>query len=142
MLAGALTRRLLLAGGFMLPAVFVRAQAPAVAGLSPREAFELLRAGRIVLVDIRTAAEWADTGLPQGAVAFDLDATAFDVRLAGLRLDNPGKRIALIDRTGAQAAATVQKLGGRGWRDLVAVRGGMLGPGGWLAEKLPVIGYP
>ena len=142
MLAGALTRRLLLAGGFMLPAVFVRAQAPAAAGLSPREAFELLRAGRIVLVDIRTAAEWADTGLPQGAVAFDLDATAFDVRLAGLRLDNPGKRIALIDRTGAQAAATVQKLGGRGWRDLVAVRGGMLGPGGWLAEKLPVTGYP
>lgn len=142
MLAGALTRRLLLAGGFMLPAVCVRAQAPAAAGLSPRETFELLRAGRIVLVDIRTAAEWADTGLPQGAVAFDLDATAFDVRLAGLRLDNPGKRIALIDRTGAQAAATVQKLGGRGWRDLVAVRGGMLGPGGWLAEKLPVIGYP
>ncbi|TAJ34018.1 rhodanese-like domain-containing protein [Bosea sp. (in: a-proteobacteria)] len=142
MLAGALTRRLLLAGGFTLPAAFVLGQAPAPSGLPAREAFELLRAGRIVLVDIRSPGEWADTGLPRGAIPYDLDATAFDVRLAGLRLDNPGKRIALIDRTGAQAAATVQKLGGRGWRDLVAVRGGMLGPGGWLAEKLPVVGYP
>jgi rhodanese-related sulfurtransferase len=141
MLPGALSRRVVLAGGFLLPAAFVQGQAPAPSGLSAREAFELLQAGRIVLVDIRTPDEWTDSGLPQGAVPFDLDATAFDVRLAGLRLDNPGKRIALIDRTGAQAAATVQKLGGRGWRDLVAVRGGVLGPGGWLAEKLPVVAY-
>ena len=59
-----------------------------------------------------------------------------------LRLDHPGKRIVLIDRTGAQAVAVAQKLSGRGWRELAAVRGGMLGPGGWLAEKLPVSAYP
>ncbi|WP_187640079.1 rhodanese-like domain-containing protein [Bosea sp. F3-2] len=99
-------------------------------------------AKRIVLIDIRSAEEWADTGLPQGAVPIDADAPAFEVRIAGLRLDNPGKRIVLIDRTGAQAVAVAQKLAGRGWRDLAAVRGGVLGPGGWLAEKLPVAEYP
>ena len=140
MTKGAATRRTILAGSFMLPASVVFGQAPA--SLSVREAYEAARSGEIILVDIRSAAEWADTGLPQGAVPLDVDATAFDVRLAGLRLDHPGKRIVLIDRTGAQAIAAAQKLAGRGWRELAGVRGGMLGPGGWLAEKLPVMAYP
>ncbi|MFJ5368629.1 rhodanese-like domain-containing protein [Bosea sp. CER48] len=124
----------------MLPASFVFGQS--VTSLTPREAHEAVRAKRILLVDIRNAQEWGDTGLPQGAIPLDADAPAFEVRIAGLRLDTPGKRIALIDRTGAQAVAVAQKLAGRGWRDLSAVRGGMLGPGGWLAEKLPVTAYP
>lgn len=140
MTKGAATRRTILAGSFMLPASVVFGQAPA--SLSVREAYEAARSGEIILVDIRSAAEWADTGLPQGAVPLDVDATAFDVRLAGLRLDHPGKRIVLIDRTGAQAIAVAQKLAGRGWRELAGVRGGILGPGGWLAEKLPVMAYP
>ena len=140
MTKGAATRRTILAGSFMLPASVVFGQAPA--SLSVREAYEAARSGEIILVDIRSAAEWADTGLPQGAVPLDVDATAFDVRLAGLRLDHPGKRIVLIDRTGAQAIAGAQKLAGRGWRELAGVRGGMLGPGGWLAEKRPVMAYP
>ena len=140
MTKGAATRRSLLAGSLLLPASFVFGQA--VTSLSARETYEAVQAKRIVLVDIRSADEWADTGLPRGAVPFDADAPAFEVRLAGLRLDNPGKRIVLIDRTGAQAIAVAQKLAGRGWRDLAAVRGGMLGRGGWLAEKLPVKAYP
>ena len=139
MLKGAATRRTLLAGSLLLPASFVFGQS--VTMLSPREAYEAALAKRVVLVDIRDAAEWADTGLPQGAVALSADASAFEVRIAGLRLDNPGKRIVLIDRTGAQAVAVAQKLAGRGWRDLAAVRGGILGPGGWLAERLPVAEY-
>lgn len=137
---GALTRRVLLAGSLVLPATFVFGQS--VATLSPREAHEAAQAGRILLVDIRSAVEWADTGLPQGAMPLDADAPAFEVRIAGLRLDHPGKRIALIDRTGAQAVAVAQKLAGRGWRDLVAVRGGVLGPGGWLTDKLPMTIHP
>lgn len=137
---GAATRRIFLAGSLVLPASFVFGQDANT--LSSREAFEAAQAKRILLIDIRSAEEWADIGLPQGARPFDADAPAFEVRLAGLRLDNPGKRIVLIDRTGAQAVAIAQKLAGRGWRDLAAVRGGVLGPGGWLAEKLPVAAYP
>lgn len=131
-----LPRRAVLAGSLVLPAAFVSGQTPP--GLTAREAYETARAGRLLLIDIRTPAEWADTGLPRGALALDADGPAFEPRLAGLRLDHPGRRIALIDRTGAQAAAIAAKLAARGWRDLVAVRAGMLGPGGWLAEKLPL----
>jgi rhodanese-related sulfurtransferase len=110
--------------------------------LSAREAFEAARTGRALLVDIRTPAEWADTGVPEGATRLDSEAAGFEVRLAGLRLDNPGRRIALIDRSGGLAISIQMKLAGRGWRDLALVRGGMLGQGGWLAEKLPVTPYP
>ena len=116
-----------------------------IASLSPREAYEGARSGTLFLVDIRTPDEWADTGVPQGAEKLDADGSGFEVRLAGLRLDHPARRIALIDRTGSLSAAIRQKFAGRGWRDLVVVRGGMLGsPGekGWLAEGLPVTPYP
>jgi len=106
--------------------------------MSPREAHDGAKAGRLILIDIRNPSEWADTGVPRGAVRLDAESAGFEVRLAGLRLDNPGKIIALIDRTGGLAVSVRQKLAGRGWRDLVAVRGGMLSQGGWLAEKLPV----
>ncbi|PZN99821.1 MAG: rhodanese-like domain-containing protein [Hyphomicrobiales bacterium] len=135
-----LPRRSFLAGGFMLPASFVSGQAPQT--LSVREAHDAARAGTILLLDIRTPEEWRDTGLPQSAIALDAETSAFEVRLAGLRLDHPGKRIALIDRSGALSTSIRTKLAGRGFRDIVAVRGGMLGPGGWLAERLPVVAYP
>lgn len=109
--------------------------------LSAKEAHAAANAGSIVLIDIRTPDEWRDTGLPQGAIALDAETPGFEVRLAGLRLDHPGKRVALIDRSGALSSSLRAKLAGRGWRDIVAVRGGMLGPGGWLAEKLPVTPY-
>ena len=66
MTKGAATRRSILAGGFMLPASFVFGQS--VATISPREAHEAAQAKRILLIDIRGAQEWADTGQPQGAL--------------------------------------------------------------------------
>lgn len=135
-----LPRRIFLAGSFLLPASFVSGQS--APSLSARDAHDAARAGTIVLIDVRTPDEWRDTGLPQGAIALDAETPGFEVRLAGLRLDHPGKRIALIDRSGALSSSLRAKLAGRGWRDIVAVRSGMLGPGGWLAENLPVTAYP
>ncbi|WP_376986405.1 rhodanese-like domain-containing protein [Bosea sp. R86505] len=136
-----MNRRILIAGAaiFLLPS---RSQAQAPTTLTAREAHDAARAGTLLFIDIRTPEEWRDTGIPQGAIALDAEASAFEVRLAGLRLDHRGKRIALIDRSGGLAAATRAKLAGRGFSDILAVRGGMLGPGGWLAEKLPVAAYP
>jgi rhodanese-related sulfurtransferase len=135
-----MTRRALLGAALSfqgLTAAVAQTLSPA---LSAREAHDAAKAGRLLLVDIRTPAEWADTGVPQGAIRLDAESAGFEVRLAGLRLDNQAKRIALIDRTGGLAASVRLKLAARGWRDLVAVRGGMLGEAGWLAERLPVSG--
>ncbi|MGO4735360.1 rhodanese-like domain-containing protein [Bosea sp. 2KB_26] len=113
--------------------------------LSVRQAYDGAKAGTLILVDIRTPEEWADTGVPVGAIRLDMEASAFEARLAALRLENPGKTIALICRTGNRSSSLQRKLAGRGWRDIVDVRGGLLGsPGdkGWLAEQLPVTAYP
>ncbi len=123
---------------FALSLISLTTAASAQSTFSAREAHDSSKVGRLLLVDIRTQAEWADTGVPQGAIRLDAESAGFEVRLAGLRLDNPGKRIALIDRTGGLGASVRQKLATRGWRDLAVVRGGMLGDGGWLAEGLPV----
>ena len=112
--------------------------ASAQTALPARDALAGAQAGGLLLIDIRTPSEWTDTGVALGAVRLDAASSGFEVRLAGLRLDHPGKRIALIDRTGGLAAGVQHKLAQRGWRDLVIVRGGMLGPQGWLAEKLPI----
>lgn len=113
--------------------------------LSVREAHEGARAGKLLLVDIRTPEEWADTGVPKGAVRLDMTGSGFEVRLAALKLDHPGKPIALICRTGNRTAALQRTLAARGWKDLVDVRSGLLGTPkdkGWLAEGLPVMSYP
>ncbi|WNJ92213.1 rhodanese-like domain-containing protein [Bosea sp. 685] len=133
-----LSRRYLLAAlASMALAKTARAQSSGT--LSAREAYDGVTAGALLIIDIRTPDEWTDTGVPQGALRLDAESAGFEVRLAGIRLDHPGKRIALIDRSGGLAASIQAKLAGRGWRDLVMVRSGMLGPEGWLSEKLPVV---
>ncbi len=138
-LTTAMTRRALFLGAALSfqGRVAAMAQTPSPV-LSAHEAHDAAKAGRLLLIDIRTQAEWADTGVPRGAIRLDAESAGFEVRLAGLRLDNQTKRIALIDRTGGLAATVQQKLSLRGWRDIVVVRGGMLGEAGWLAERLPV----
>lgn len=134
---------LLLAALCSLPAV-AEAQT-ALPSLSVQEAHEAARAGKLVLVDIRTPEEWADTGVPEGAIKLDMTGSAFEVRLAALKLDHPGKPIALICRTGNRTSTVQKKLVGRGWKELIDVRGGLLGnprDKGWLAEGLPVASYP
>ncbi|RXT52867.1 hypothetical protein B6S44_19170 [Bosea sp. Tri-44] len=134
---------LLLATLCSLPA---RAEAQAaLPSLSVSEAHEAARAGKIVLVDIRTPEEWTDTGVPEGAIKLDMTGSGFEVRLAALKLDYPGKPIALICRTASRTSTLQKKLAARGWRELVNVRGGLLGnpsDKGWLAEGLPVTPYP
>jgi rhodanese-related sulfurtransferase len=135
-------RRHLLAALLLMPAA-AWAQAPVTPRptLSVREAHERTRAGQVVLVDIRTPEEWRDTGVAEGAIRLDMLNPAFEARLAAIRAEHPGKPIAIICRTANRTRRVQEVLGQRGWRDIVDVRGGMLGDGqnkGWLDEGLPL----
>lgn len=109
--------------------------------LTVREARERQQRGDLVLVDIRTPKEWADTGVPEGAIRLDMRDPAFEAKLAALRAEHSGKSIALICRTANRTARVQASLAARGWRDLINVEGGLLGnpsARGWLDEALPV----
>ncbi|MGL4727395.1 MAG: rhodanese-like domain-containing protein [Bosea sp. (in: a-proteobacteria)] len=124
------------------PSAATPAATSALPSISVREAHERAKAGKSILVDIRRPEEWADTGVPQGAIKLDMTSPAFEAKLAGLRAENPGKPIDLICRTASRTRVVQEALIKRGWRNVVNVRGGLLGnPGnpGWLDEKLPVV---
>ncbi len=100
-------------------------------------------AGEIILVDIRTPPEWAETGIGEGAVAINLRDPDFVQALVRLRQSYPDKPIALICRTGNRSGYAVSTLAQQGFPGLVDIPEGMAGSAagpGWIARGLPV--YP
>lgn len=96
--------------------------------------------GEVVLIDIRTPAEWKQTGVPDVAFTLDMQDSGFLAGLKRLMDTNPGKRIAVICATGGRSTFVAETLGERGI-DLVNVAEGMMGSGsgpGWLSRALPV----
>jgi rhodanese-related sulfurtransferase len=109
--------------------------------LSVREAHEQTQSGRVILVDIRTPEEWAETGVAKDAYRLDMRDADFVSRLAALRKANGDKPLALICRTANRTAVVQEALMRHGWSDVINVRGGMKGRGpdkGWLEEALPL----
>lgn len=107
----------------------------------------LAGAGRLVLVDIRTPAEWAQTGVPAGAALVPLtegpqtlrpDFVADLDRILGGARDRP---VALVCRTGGRTAFARRLLLTEGFTAVLDVSEGMIGSAfgpGWLARGLPV----
>lgn len=114
-------------------------------------AAELARSGRLVLVDIRTPAEWMQTGVPAGAALVPLTdgpqslrpdfVVDLDRLLDGAR-DRP---VALVCRTGGRTAFARRLLLSEGFSAVLDVAEGMCGSGfgpGWLARGLPIEAWP
>ncbi len=148
-------RALALAGAAMLaaalaasPATRLQAQQASTPGTAPfyqitaTEAYEKAQGGEIVLVDIRTPEEWAETGIGEGAIPLDMRADDFVKQLVALRRANPEKPIALICRTGNRSQFVVSALAGQGFPGLVDVSEGMAGGPrgkGWIPTGLPTV---
>lgn len=133
-----MTRLLVCLALVFAPAV---ATAQTQAELSPRQAYEHVAAGKAVLVDIRTPEEWAETGVPTGALRLDMTDPNFVTKLDAVRRANPGKDIAIICRTANRTSLVHRELTARGWTNLINVRGGLAGRGaerGWKADGLPI----
>ncbi len=109
--------------------------------MTPDEAYAKAYAGEIVLVDIRTPEEWAETGLPDVALQNDLYAPDFIQNLLAIRDQNPGVPLALICRTGNRSGNATSQLYQAGLTDVIDVVEGVAGSGvgpGWFKRGLPV----
>lgn len=114
-------------------------------------AFAAARCGRLLLVDIRTPAEWRQTGVPAGAACICLTAgpgqvrSAFVAEIERLVDGDRTRPIALVCRTGGRTAFARQLLRAQGFAHVFDVAEGMIGSDfgpGWLARGLPVEPWP
>ncbi|OZB16409.1 MAG: hypothetical protein B7X53_08960 [Hyphomonas sp. 34-62-18] len=111
--------------------------APPVRRLSAREAHDRLSAGEITLIDVRTPQEWRETGTAPGAHRITLQDKDFlkQVMQAAGGFEAP---VAFICRSGQRSGQAAAQARAVGFTGVYNVAGGMEGPGGWLAERLPV----
>ena len=134
----------------LLTLVVLAAPLPVEGGhLLPAEAaHRATAAGEVTLVDIRLPVEWAETGVPEGAVAIPLQnplthglRPGFVDDLMAAVAGDPDREIALICARGRRSALARTLLEEAGFSAVHDVGEGMLGSAsgpGWLARGLPV----
>ena len=109
--------------------------------ISAKAAYEQAKSGEIILVDIRTPGEWAQTGVGEGAIGIDMQGgQKFIDSLMQLRRLYPEKTIAMICRTGNRSDVVLEYLQTQGASGFVDVTEGMAGgPNGqgWIPRGLP-----
>jgi rhodanese-related sulfurtransferase len=103
--------------------------------------FQSASAG-VTLVDVREAAEWAETGVPEGARKVSISRADFvDAVLAEVGGDK-SKPVAVICRSGGRSVRAAKALTDAGFTNVTNVGDGMGGRDGvgqgWLAAGLPL----
>lgn len=105
---------------------------PGVRLVSPDEAEAVRAADDVVVLDVRTAAEFEAGHLP-GAILIDFHGEDFVEQLAALDLS---ERYVLYCRSGNRSAATSGLMDDMGFVDVLEVDGGVLA---WESAGLPVV---
>lgn len=132
----------------LLALFFAFLPGPAAAGggvILADEGFARAQAGELTIIDVRSPAEWRQTGVAVGARR----ATIHNPRgLAGLLAEvaaivgeDRNKPIAMICALGGRSAAATAYLRKQGFTSVFDIGEGMLGGGGkpgWIARGLPV----
>lgn len=113
--------------------------------LSAPQAHAAVKAGSLVLIDIRSPREWKQTGVPQGAKLVTIHhprgARGFLEDILKAAGGDKSRPIALICAVGNRSSRGKRFLEARGFTNVHDVSEGMLGRGsqpGWLARKLPI----
>lgn len=113
--------------------------------VTSRQAHQLLRAGRITLIDIRRPSEWREVGIAAGAVPITMHQGVTKFVSALKRRGLIGKRIALICARGVRSNWLRRALAKRGITQVTnvgdGILGGRIGPG-WRASGLPMRRWP
>jgi len=106
------------------------------------QVFEALKTDQIRLIDVRSRAEWDETGLAEGAWAISLHEDRFPERLFAARDLADGRPVALTCATGGRSGSVMRSLRQAGYSGFIDVSEGMLGSSlgpGWIAAGLPVV---
>ncbi len=109
--------------------------------ITPPAAAKLLADKQAILIDIRTPAEWRETGVAEGAHRLDMTDPMFDAKLSRLVEGDRTRPIALICRTANRTRTVQAALMQGGYKTVINVEGGMIGnqaDKGWIAHGLPV----
>ncbi|MGH6914711.1 MAG: rhodanese-like domain-containing protein [Geminicoccales bacterium] len=113
--------------------------------MTPYEAKELAERGELTIIDVRLPAEWARTGLPEGALAISLQDQTLQPRadfVADVRrglADDVDRPIAVICASGHRSAYAKEVLTAGGFTRVHDISEGMLGGEygpGWLEREL------
>ena len=111
--------------------------------ITDADAYARQQAGDMIIVDIRTPPEWAQTGIARDAHKIDMQDPDFVQKLVDLRLANPDREIGLICASSNRSGQAQRALSQAGFDRLYSVYGGMTGNGqvaGWVADGLPTEG--
>lgn len=147
-----LSRRMMLGGGVATLALVGAGSAYVVTAMrataaeqemTPPEVLDAVRAGRVLLVDVRRPDEWAKTGVAEGAVPIDLRREDFTHAVADARASD-SQPVAVICARGVRSRRMTIRLDEAGIAPIVDIPEGMLGSRagpGWLERGLPVVAW-
>lgn len=127
-------------------AVCLAAPAWAAEELKPHLAWSKMERGGMILLDVRTPAEWLQTGVPKNARLVTLsDPRGTAGFVAGAKKAVRGdlrKPVGVICRTGNRSAVAVALLEKAGFKNVFDVPEGVVGNGrdtGWASRGLPMV---
>lgn len=109
--------------------------------MTPQQAREAALAGEIILVDVRTAEEWRQTGVADVAETVTMHSPQFLQNLSTLMAGHPDKPVAFICATGGRTGFLMRELPKIGITRIIDVPEGMMGSSagaGWIARQLPL----
>ena len=110
--------------------------------LSASEAAAKLASGDLVVLDIRTPEEWAESGIAQGAWPVSMHSEDFPKRLQAIFAQHSAETIGLICATGGRSAYVTEVLARNGITGVIDISEGMFGNeqgAGWIARGLPIV---
>ena len=122
------------------------AHAQDVQSLKPHQAWSKMERGEMILLDVRTQAEWYQSGVPKSARLVTLSdprgAAGFVAGAKKAVRGNLKTPVGVICRTGNRSAVAVQLLAQAGFKTIYDVPEGVIGNGqstGWAVRGLPMV---
>ncbi len=124
----------------------------AVAGegrIAVDDAYTAAKAGKLLIIDVRTPGEWRQTGIAEGAKTVDVNGAGGDAFFVAavndLVASDKGRPLAVICRSGNRSTRARGILLANGFSSVLNIQEGMAGGAagpGWLSRGLPVTPCP